>query len=539
MPTATPASDAIQGRDKVAIGAWGLTILIGILGIGWMIATPPGIFSDSVSGFLVMRSMEKGAPFNHEFIVDTDNIEFDQSEFKSWWTPGQYLVPMLWRNLGLDLGSSLAVTVVVAWLVGTIGFWQLWRRLGFSKAVSAGSVAVIVAQPYVLGWGRFYHGGALLEWSFVPWFTLAALHWRALSRWQLPILAAAIGLGVFFKSSFVIVGGTILAGTTLLRILEIGRFQARSLLTGLGAGGVMAIALAGFAYYTSLGKSPTGQKPWGFSNVDLRELFFAGASPIASLFDVWQTFIPNTESVQWEFQGLGPTLVLASLVGGALVIAIVRFAGTSRAYTSLLLAVYGGTVLAYFLAWTLDLLISFNVRHFRVAGLFIIPGALALLLKIPAPTGRAAAALAVGAACLASAFRFTFPSEGDSLGRPVGPAGFSHIYASQAALDTIEELDGRLGYGNHLIGVPWPQMALDVQHSRVYDMRTGLVGAASYHRDVFFGEVDNLILIVPIEQEPAIPGLLRAFRQHHDWRRIHPEIEDFVFMHSGVLEENP
>ena len=53
-------------------------------------------------------------PFNHIFIVDEDDIAIDSSEFIAWWTPGQYLVPMLFGSPGLDLGQSMLVTTVLA-----------------------------------------------------------------------------------------------------------------------------------------------------------------------------------------------------------------------------------------------------------------------------------------------------------------------------------------------------------------------------------------------------------------------------------------
>jgi hypothetical protein len=519
--------------------AWGYVAIVLTIGLAWMIASPPGIVSDSVSGFLAMRSMERGAAFNHTFVLNPDDITVDNSNFTSWWSPGQYLVPMTIGSLGFDLGQSMLITILLAWLIGVAGFALLWRRLGFSPEVTAISMAVLVSQSYVLDWSRFYHGGELLQWSFLPWFILLALRCRELKWHQVAALALGLILGIVFKSAFAIVGASVIASVLFLEVAERGGpLRLRALSLTARAAVAVGIALAALWFYVSQGNSPAGQKPWTLSSIAVRELLFAAAGPLNSLFGLWKSYIPLTETYVWPAPGLTWPLLQVSLISVLLLYFIIRFSGSSREYLTLLVGVYVCVVAAFSLAFSLDLLISFNERHFRMAGVLFIPGFVAMLNRIPFRAGRFASLGLLAALSLSLTFHFAFPTQDDPRARPVSTSGFSHIYATQAALDALSALDEQLGPGNNLIGVPWPQLALDVQNSRIYNMRLALVGEEYFRHRIFFGRVDNLIVMIPAEMEErgASEVILRIFKEHRDdWLQIRPvpEVEDYVFMYSG------
>ena len=537
MSTRGPLS---RNATVTARFTWGYVAIVLTIGLAWMIATPPGIFSDSVSGFLVMRSMERGAPFNHTWVVNEDDIAVDRSEFTSWWTPGQYLVPMAIGSLGLDLGQSMAVTIALAWLIGVAGFGSLWRRLGFTPEVTAISVAVLLSQSFVVSWGWYYHGGELLQWSFLPWFVLLGLRCREFKWLQVAAMAAALTLGIFFKSAFAIIGASVIASLLLLEVGEVRRpFGIRTLSLALRSAVAAGVALAAFWGYVSLGDSPASNNPWSFSNIARGELLFAAAGPLNTLFELWKSYIPATEMMSFPGRGLGWPLLVVSLVSVLLLFAMVRFSVGSREYRVLVIGVYVCVVAAFSLAFALDLVISFNARHFRMAGVFFVPGIVALLTRIPSRSARFLSLGLVAALSLTITAQFAYPRPADPLARPVGTSGFSHSYASQAALDALSSLDAQLGSGNNLVGVPWPQMGLDVRNSRVYNMRTARRGAEFFRHRLFFGRVDNLIVMLPVQfaERDKISMVLRAFREHGDWRRVRPEVEDYVFMYSGGLDD--
>ena len=504
-----------------------------------MAISPPGIFSDSVSGFYVMRSMEQGAPANHTHRVDEDDIARSLSDFTSWWTPGQYLVPWAFRGLGLDLGNSMRITVALAWFLGLAGYWILFRALGFSSDVAATSLAVIFSQSYVLGWGRFYHGGELLMWSYLPWFALLAMRFRGERFYEPLILGVALIFGIFLKSAFLIFGAAALGGIFLSRVGSVRSLFSRESLRGLGTVFLAVLfSLLAFWLYTSAGSSPAGTKAWVLAMPALRAILFAAAAPLASIFDLGAPFIPESESVEWPFEGLFLPLLFLAVCTGFFILAVLRFVSCRREYYGLAFGIYFGAVIAFSIAWSLDLLISFNVRHFRLAAILLVPGIVALLCQSTGRPWRHFFFVGLLVASMYSVWSFAFPESNKPLERAVGPAGFSHIYVDQDALDALVELDAEFEGSQALIGVPWPQMGLVIQHSRVFDMRTGLRGAHFYRHKVLFGEVDHLLIVLPVDGAgmDSARQALRAFRGHSDWRRIHPEVEGYLFMYSGAMD---
>jgi hypothetical protein len=392
----------------------------------------------------------------------------------------------------------------------------------------------------VLGWGRFYHGGELLQWSFFPWFVLLALRCRALGWRQIAALSLALTLGIFAKSAFVIVGASVITSASWIEVRKLGGpFRVRALLLAARVAIVLVVALAAFGLYVSSSRSPVGVSTRSLSSIDVRELLFAAAGPLNSLFDIWRGYIPVTESAVWTASGIDLQLLACSLGSLLLLWAIVRFSGSQREYLTLLVGVYACVVASFSLAWSLDLLISFNVRHFRVVGILFVPGIVAMLARLPSRPGRLVSLGLLALLAIVPVIRFVYPTDRNPLARPVGAAGFSHSNASQSSVDALAELDVQLRGGNDLIGVPWPQMALDVQTSRIFDMRIALEGAKSFQHKLLYGRVDNLIVVLPrlVNDRGMTPRVLRAFKEHRDWRRIRPEVEDFVFMYSGEQDD--
>src|ERR1043165_6973042 len=100
---------------KVIMGS--LFALVVILGVLSFIA-PPSLFPDPANGFLVMRSMELGGKFNMMVTPDQDDFSKNASEFLTWWSPGQYLVPYAFKLLfGVNSGQGSTLTVLLCQLL--------------------------------------------------------------------------------------------------------------------------------------------------------------------------------------------------------------------------------------------------------------------------------------------------------------------------------------------------------------------------------------------------------------------------------------
>src|SRR6516164_3406228 len=88
---------------------------------------PPTIISDSGAGFLALRGMFEGGPFNSISTPDPADIANDVVTYLTWWSPGQYLVPgsFIWLGARYDLAVSL--TTLIATLIGVAGWIQVAR----------------------------------------------------------------------------------------------------------------------------------------------------------------------------------------------------------------------------------------------------------------------------------------------------------------------------------------------------------------------------------------------------------------------------
>src|SRR5438067_290425 len=95
---------------KLPTFAMYLPLLIPIILFLSSLCIPPKIFIDSGFGFLALRSMLEGGPFNSITSADPANIANDIAIFLTWYSPGQYLVPGIFIWLGTSYGLALSLT---------------------------------------------------------------------------------------------------------------------------------------------------------------------------------------------------------------------------------------------------------------------------------------------------------------------------------------------------------------------------------------------------------------------------------------------
>src|SRR5450755_4189789 len=105
---------------KIILAIIGLAVLaMGVI----LFFIPPALFPDPAQGFQVLRCMQQGSGFNNLVSPDQSDISQNYTEFLTWWAPGQYLVPYLFKLIaGINSGQAIAVTVTIAQLCGIAGF---------------------------------------------------------------------------------------------------------------------------------------------------------------------------------------------------------------------------------------------------------------------------------------------------------------------------------------------------------------------------------------------------------------------------------
>jgi hypothetical protein len=188
-----------QKLSRIIVGAiFTVVLVLGVL----LFLSPPSVFPDPANGFHVMRSMEMGGPFNHLVAPDQEDISKNTSEFLTWWSPGQYLVPYAFKTLfGLNTGRASAVAITLCQLLGLAGFFAFFKKIGFTPLISALSLLFIACQQFFVVPYVFYNGGEMLLFAFLGWFLYGCLALKS-ADWKLAIFVLISGwVGFFCKSS--------------------------------------------------------------------------------------------------------------------------------------------------------------------------------------------------------------------------------------------------------------------------------------------------------------------------------------------------
>ncbi len=173
-------------------------VLLGVMAF----AVPPGADPDPCWGFLVMHNMEQGNLFNLLLIPNPENIAKSHTEFLSWWSPGQYLFPYLFKSLlKVDTGHAISLTVAICNLLGLAGFYKLFKQLGFTQWIATISIAFIASQLFFIMPFVYYLGGEVLLFAFMGWFLYGCFSFKKIT-WQLLVFVfLGLLLGFLSKSS--------------------------------------------------------------------------------------------------------------------------------------------------------------------------------------------------------------------------------------------------------------------------------------------------------------------------------------------------
>ncbi|SDQ00438.1 hypothetical protein SAMN05428975_5394 [Mucilaginibacter sp. OK268] len=446
---------------QIILAALGILVLI----LGTMIYLyPTSIFPDSCWGFQVLRAMQMGGGFNMAIKPDAADIAKNSAEFLTWWSPGQYLFPYVFKLvLGINTGKAAAVTVTLFTLSGLAGFYLLFKKVGFTPLVAAISVLVIACQqafivPYV-----FYNGGEVLLFGFAGWFLYGC---ASIDKpgWKIVAFLIISGwIGFCCKSSFLWVYG---AGCVYLWItLSTGQTSIWGWIKkGFWIGVPAVISLAAiYKLYLSKGTTPAS----GAGGIKLAwETFsFPMASPILAGFsvdDMMNGLIYHDDAPMLNHFWSIVTVVLAAILSVLLVSRIVRKAPDKK-YARLLIVFYSVAILFFGYNFLKQAYISYEARHLRLIGLLVIPGVVYLV-------GQSGIfyKTAFGFICMVIAFfSFRYFMPGYLQNKNVnarGTSGLAQMFIDQPSLNYIMDLDRK--NNNALFVFTSPDLGLEINHNR-------------------------------------------------------------------------
>ena len=323
-----------------------------------------------------------GSSFNTFVSPDQSDISQNYSEFLTWWSPGQYVIPWFFKLIaGFNTGQGIVVTVTIAQLLGIAGFYSFFKKIGFTPFIATISLVFIFCQeafmiPYV-----YYNGGEILLFAFEGWFLYGCLVLKKPGLKLVLFVLLSGFIGFFLKSSFLWMYA---AGLCCLWIklstngTGIGEWIKKAIWIGIPA----AVSQAAiYIFYISKGQSPVSTA--NGLRLTVQTFSFPLASPILSGFsvdDLLHTLIYNT----WKpIFNSGPgviILILIALLSVLLIFSIISYVPNNN-YRLFIVVFYLSAVLFFGSAYLRQLNISYESRHFRIIGLLIVPGIIYLVSK--------------------------------------------------------------------------------------------------------------------------------------------------------------
>jgi hypothetical protein len=186
----------------------------------------PEVTADSGCGFLVLRSMQRGAAFNVALMPDPLDITRDVGAFQTWWSPGQYLVPGMLETLGLRIGVAISLTILLATVCGLVGWRRVATMIDAPRGVTNQFVFGLATVHFVQAGFRVYHGGEVLLFACAPWALLAVLY--ALRSGPMPAFGITILAGAilfFAKLTGLVVLAAIIIGVSAVEIASARRLR--------------------------------------------------------------------------------------------------------------------------------------------------------------------------------------------------------------------------------------------------------------------------------------------------------------------------
>jgi hypothetical protein len=452
----------LKQAHKSILSFLALTLVaLGVL----LLVNPAAVFPDAAWGFQVLRSMRGGSAFNIINYVSQQNVADNWSEFKSWWSPGQYLVPAFFSKvLSLNIGQGASVTTIICQFSGLAGLYCFFTKAGFSKNISAVSLLVIVLQqafftPYI-----FYNGGEVLIFGFIGWFLYGCIAFKQPGASLLLFVLLSDWIGFLCKSSFM----WMYAAGLLFMWVQLSRHTKdikKWLVNGfwLGIPAVISVAVI-YIVYLSKGANPSSQS--GGLDLSWKALAFPLASPLLSglsFDDLANGFIFHNDDVIFSTTQAIVIITVLAMLSLLLIYVICKHVPDNR-YSTLLVIFYIASTLFFGSAFLRRLDISYESRHFRTIGLLVTPGLIYLC-----STSKRIFQFSFGAIVLFVAFfslRFyTLSYKSLKTETAHGLTGIAQQFIDQPSLDYLHMLDNKSR--NALFVFFSPDLGLEIQHNRI------------------------------------------------------------------------
>jgi len=487
--------------------------------------TSPSLFPDPARGLLVERPGAAGAPWNHYLEPSPEDIALDRSYFNAAWSPGQNMVPAVLVRAGFSWGDAMRVVNIVASLAGLLGWFLLYRALGFDLSVVLAAIVLMAAARTFAFPFLTYIGGELLAFAAFPFLALVVLQLQRLP-WLIAAAPVAMLAGFFFKHSLAIY---VAVWTAAVVAVPLGRRPRQVRQVAVAA--AVAATLAGTAWLIEWGYASRGWSAITYQPVWSRDpatylvpwampiLASTGIDHVLSrIFDHPQ--LPRFDyrhSIWFLLPPIGATaLILRSAhrlehLRDTVRMSALMTAGIVMVFSALLVT---GSANELYLS-----------RHYVIAGFVLLPILIQTLQQASSTALRRAGAVCLlvpalyGVASFASNWRRHF--DGRAMRSAV--TGIAHLTTTPAVLQAFRALDSA-GGPTTLVVLPQPALAVEFAQSRL--LATGSAGepAEGVGRSRWRGRARNLVVITEdAAQSPEqIRQWLGAFESYpaEGWSKV-------------------
>ncbi|MES2425373.1 MAG: hypothetical protein V4560_00325 [Bacteroidota bacterium] len=316
----------------------------------------------------------KNIPFNHYQHPKVTNLNEDETEFVTWWTPGQFAMPQLVQKIiPVSLYSTIKILTILCLLISGFGIFKLYHRLidykeNIIQPVSITTLAIFaftLIQPFFWANIFLYYGGGILMLAYCPWFIYWTIKLNNINFYNLLLLLILGFVGFFLKASFTsIFIGSLLYCFLLNSELFNGSLKnlnyKKIIRNGLYLGLIFVIYIViGKTYFLNYNRN-ISDTSMGIG-LNPRAVAFPLIAPIFGIFFSLNTIIKT----------------ISCLIGSVLVIAIYYFILRSKQVSSLykntLVSFVGINFVFYSLIYLSKADVSYEFRHFTILTILVIP----------------------------------------------------------------------------------------------------------------------------------------------------------------------
>jgi hypothetical protein len=344
----------------------------------------------------------KHIPFNHYQHPKPLNLNEDETEFVTWWTPGQYALPMvLEKAFNIKLNIALKILITLCLFFSALGMYKLYYQL-IEKETKTGSknnsppIAILYLltftffQPFFWSNLLIYDGGGILMLAYCPWFIYWIIKRDRLTFFNLAVLLLLSAVGFFLKAAFTSVfGGALLylfLSTAVLPFTGFKNINIKKLfINGLCLCIVFVIYIIAtktlfLNHNTNISNSSQGLM------IQPRVLAFPVVAPFFGFFSLSML----NKTIYW-------------LIGMVIVLPVYYLMFKSRTISTLykivLLSFVGVGVCFYTLIYFMGVDVSYEYRHFIILTVLLTPALFIVFWR-----GRLAKLLVIGIAVIYTIF---------------------------------------------------------------------------------------------------------------------------------------